>query len=201
VSIDHITDHDARAKARLVEQFKRQANFLAFFTIAVRQVQDLEDAFFDFLTAFILDNAVGAQLDLLGRIVGQLRGGLDDTTYRLYLRARIKANRSSGTLPELLEIIRLICPPTATIQAIRYQPAAVIFSIDNIAVTDATATAIMKFLRIAKAGGVRIIFEFLTVDPTTVFSAFDDPTGPGFGDNTDASIGGWWAQAVDVDTV
>ena len=52
--------------------------------------------------------AVGAQLDVLGRIVGEARLGDPDANYRLRIKAGILLNVSSGTPEELLAIFRLL---------------------------------------------------------------------------------------------
>lgn len=64
---------------------------------------------------FDIDNAIGAQLDVLGTIIGRnrtlnfqpLNGSdpiLDDETYRLVLKAKIAMNNWDGTVPQMYEI-------------------------------------------------------------------------------------------------
>ena len=75
----------------------------------------------EMLEAFDLDHAVGAQLDVIGRIIGVDRlltfypsGGesplMDDDTYRLVIKARIVQNYWKGTLPELYEAWQVLFP-------------------------------------------------------------------------------------------
>lgn len=75
----------------------------------------------ELVNAFYLDTAVGAQLDVIGRIVGVSRllnfypsGGesplMDDDTYRLVIKARIVQNNWKGTLPELFEAWEVLFP-------------------------------------------------------------------------------------------
>ena len=75
----------------------------------------------EFLDAFNLDTAVGAQLDIIGRIVGVGRtlsfypsGGespvLDDDTYRLVIKARIVQNMWKGTMDELYSAWEVLFP-------------------------------------------------------------------------------------------
>lgn len=64
--------------------------------------------------AFDIDNAVGMQLDVLGEIVGRGRElafqpsegepVLDDTNYRIALKAKIAQNQWDGTIPAIYEI-------------------------------------------------------------------------------------------------
>ena len=73
------------------------------------------------MDAFILDTAVGAQLDAIGRIVGVNRllnfypvGGespvMDDDTYRVVIKARIIQNYWKGNLDELYEAWTVLFP-------------------------------------------------------------------------------------------
>lgn len=75
----------------------------------------------ELVNAFILDTAVGAQLDVIGRIVGVERllnfypsGGesplMDDDTYRTVIKARIVQDFWKGTLPELYEAWGVLFP-------------------------------------------------------------------------------------------
>lgn len=72
-------------------------------------------------TSLDLDAAVGDQLDMLGSTVGASRivgfqptGSvspiLDDTTYRLYIKAKIAQNQWDGTLPSLYPIWSSLFP-------------------------------------------------------------------------------------------
>src|SRR5690349_3946784 len=70
--------------------------------------QSLENTLQDLLTKRSIDTAEGAQLDVIGKLVGQPRNGLDDDTYRRYCRARIATNRSNGTNENLITITDLI---------------------------------------------------------------------------------------------
>ena len=89
--------------------------------------QDLIACAATFPYAFSIDTAFGAQLDVLGVIIGQPRqvsfqpsGGvspiLDDSTYRLLLRARIAMNHWDGKLPSLMAIWASLFPQSGTIQ-------------------------------------------------------------------------------------
>lgn len=72
-----------------------------------QEVQELEDAILQILTDTILTTAVGVQLDGLGEVIGLERQGLDDATYRARLRSQILANKSNGTINELIAIADL----------------------------------------------------------------------------------------------
>lgn len=108
--LEHITDHDEAALARLAEQFKEKPKLAAFLSVFHRQVQEAEDAFWQLYEGRWVTSATGYVLDLLGKIVGQPRDGASDAEYRSRIVARVKANRSSGTLPELISIFSGLVP-------------------------------------------------------------------------------------------
>jgi hypothetical protein len=58
--------------------------------------QEIEDYASDLLTKRTIDTASGNALDVIGEIVGQVRGGLSDDDYRSAIRFRIKLNTSCG---------------------------------------------------------------------------------------------------------
>lgn len=52
-----------------------------------------------------MDNAEGAVLDALGENHGQLRGELEDDTYRVVIKARIARNKALGSINSIVEIL------------------------------------------------------------------------------------------------
>jgi hypothetical protein len=104
------TTHAAEAKANLIELFKNRPNWASLLEAIAAQFQQLEEVFFELINDRFLDDAVGAQLDGMGQIVGRARNGLDDEAYRTRIRAQIRINLSSGTIPDLVEILELVLP-------------------------------------------------------------------------------------------
>lgn len=76
----------------------------------LNEVQALETAIFATIDARILDNATGAQLRMLGKIVGQANYGWDDVSYRAAIRARVRANLSQGRAIDLWMVANLLAP-------------------------------------------------------------------------------------------
>src|SRR5262249_50537515 len=102
ITVDYISDWASRLRTRLYTQFRNKTTWNAWIdNVLAPQFQDLEDAAQTLLGIVDIDNSQGAQLDVLGRIVGRQRNGDDDPTYRLHLKATIAANKSSGD-PESL---------------------------------------------------------------------------------------------------
>ena len=90
--------HKVEALDRLPEQFKDKPNLAALFNIIGNQIQELDNVLIDTLYVLDLDNSVGAQLDLTGKLLGLTRGsGTSDDDYREQLKGQIFINRSDGT--------------------------------------------------------------------------------------------------------
>lgn len=66
--------------------------------------QDIETAIYAVYLSRQLDKATGAQLDILGALVGQARGNFSDADYKPLIRARILVNRSDGTSRAITDI-------------------------------------------------------------------------------------------------
>lgn len=124
--------------------------------ILVAPADRLEAAMHQVLLAFDLETSEGLQLDLLGKLVGQSRFGMVDEDFRRFIRARIKANKSSGTINEILEVIGLVLDDAgATLTFKDEWPAAFSLEITDTVISLALAEILVAFLRVTKAGGVR----------------------------------------------
>lgn len=83
-------------------------NIEALSGILAGEVQALETAarqVLEDVTDF--DNSVGAQLDIIGAIVGLSRQGLSDAIYRDRLKVQRLVNRSAGHASEIIQIVNL----------------------------------------------------------------------------------------------
>lgn len=189
------------ALGKLLGQFKGRARIEALLAILAQPFQDLEDSARQLLTQRLVDNAVGEQLDVLGRIVRQPRDGRDDDTYRLWIRARTKLNLSSGTGPQILEIVALVLPDNE-FHLINSPPAS--FSLEAHGAVDvALVEAVAEILREAADAGVRSELISSAEDDATTFSFSDDDTASasdlqGFGDDLDALEGGAFADTQGI---
>lgn len=147
--------------------------------------QDLEDALQQLKLERFVDTADGEQLDVIGRIAGQRRLGLDDDTYRRYIRARVATHNSDGTTEDLLTICDLIVyDDLATYVLTQEGIATARLSVIDIMLTSALGTILFGFLNVARSTGVRIILNWWESDPADMFR-FD--AGPGFDDGHLAS--------------
>jgi len=173
-----VVNHAAAALARLPEYLKDKPKLAALLATYTAQCDSLEATFQQLLLQRSADTAVGYQLDRLGVIVGQDRGGLGDADYRRYLRARIATNRSRGTVEDILKIAALVINDVVASYEIRNTgTAAYVLRVVGIALTTGVAAIALAFLQAATAGGVRVILEAPLDAPASLFT-YD--TGPGW---------------------
>lgn len=186
--MEQITDHPQRAISRLAEQLRGKPKLEGFIATKANRTQAIEDAMWQLIVLRSVETASGAQLDMLGRIVGQPRNALNDDIYRLHIKAKIRLNATSGTMEEILSIFSLLIPD-ATLSIIEYFPASFVLRISDFLMPEEQATFMNSFLQRAKAGGVRAILEYFLSEDEDSFSFADGP-GAGFGDATDPDVGG-----------
>lgn len=112
--IPQITDHARRGILNLNPVFWGKPRIMSFAWAMTSEVQELEDAIYSVILLRMVDNAGDVQLEVLGRIVGQRNvGGFDTELYRALVKAKIRTNRSHGTLRDILETLKLLHPPSA----------------------------------------------------------------------------------------
>lgn len=95
-------------RALLLHQFKNAEDIGDVLDIKGGNLNDTEALYFDSIQAYFWENAEGAQLDTLGKIIGFARQGRSDSNYATILRLKIQLNVSGGTIPVLLDAIDVI---------------------------------------------------------------------------------------------
>jgi len=143
------------------------------------EVQAFNDAAVALLSLVSLDDATGAQLDGLGQIIGAERQGLDDTEYRNYLRAIIQVNKSGGTIPQLVEIVRLATNttlPQAAVELAESYPGDFYIKV-SVKLDPGVGYIVADAMYEGKAAGVHGVLHFFQTEP--VF-AFDGAGGSKF---------------------
>lgn len=108
MSVPHITTHVADGLARLLEQYKARPLLQGLVTALLQEGQTIEDAIQGLQAGVSLDAAQGVMLDNLGQIVGVMRNGASDATYRALLRGAIGQNNSDGSADALLRIVQAV---------------------------------------------------------------------------------------------
>ena len=167
MSLTQETQHVAQAKGLLIEHLRGGANNEAFVEAFVDQVQDLEDVHFGLLVDRAIATAVGAQLDILGAIIGRERLGAEDDEYRLYVTAQIRVNVGSGTPEDILDILDLLI--VNDFGLFEWAPAAFTIVVDD-ALTEARAVILADIVQHGRPGGVGASLEYTVVDDDYTFT-------------------------------
>lgn len=107
---------------RITSQYQMTILYKQWMAVLLQPLIDLTNCLYSFIYEFDLDTATGAQLDILGQIIGVSRivpfkptsptdsSTLDDTTYRVLLRATLGANFWNGTIDGLQKLWQGLFP-------------------------------------------------------------------------------------------
>lgn len=105
---EKITDHAVQALDGMISFYWKADETRAIVQILTTRLQQLEDFLYDLLDKRLLENAFGACLDVIGRILGEPRGSLSDTNYRSVLQVVLAAYQSDGTAKEVINLAGLL---------------------------------------------------------------------------------------------
>lgn len=200
--VTKINDHIAQALARLLQQYKGKPLYAEFYAAFIQQIQDLEDAFYPLdqlrqLFDGTSYQAVGAQLDGIGEIVGISRNGLTDDAYRIFILGKIAANFSDATIATMVSIAATFFDPAQLILH-EFYPAEVDYELAAVALEPRLFDVVFPLLQ--RSLGAAIKLGFVSIfDPTNAFTVGDDfgnGTGGGLGDALNPATGGMLASAI-----
>jgi hypothetical protein len=192
MSVTKITTHISDALGRLLEQYKYLPNIRSLIEIYAKQIQLIEDAAFELFTERALLNASGAQLDLIGAVVGQAREGATDSEYRVLINVRIGTNISEGEIPRVISVFKLLTG-SDYVHLINLQEGSIqLMTTVDFADQDEVNLVYINMQKVV-AGGVRID-HILCADPTEAFAyAGSNADAPGLGYDDGAGSGGLYA--------
>lgn len=154
MTIQKITTHSPLALERLLYQFKEAPKTIALLEMQTDQVQNLEDAAFEFLTKIPLQTATGIILDRWGVVLGEDRLGDNDTDYRARLFFAISKNLCNGTPEEMILFFNFLML-TTHVQIYEYFPGVIVFAAIN-ASNFADPVLIKSQLQQLACAGVRV---------------------------------------------
>lgn len=145
-------DHVAMGIAMLPSKLRVRTNWQKLITAMLTRANELEGVFLDIITKKYLANAVGAQLDDIGGIVGRERQGMDDDTYRLWLYAQILLLKKSGSIPDIIAVFKAVNVGTSlTFSVSEFFPRSLIVrSSGPVSLPEQQGSMLQK----AKAGGI-----------------------------------------------
>jgi hypothetical protein len=196
-NLTQILDRVDRTIKRLLSQFRGQPNMEAIAASYGAQFQEIEDVLWQLYTERWLSTATGAQLDELGRMLGEPRGDKNDDDYRAALYARIALNRSNGRIEDILFAM-------TNIKDDRYQlrelgdATLVVRLLD--AISTVSAAIYDDALQQTKAAGVEAVFQYSSDDDENTFrwavgDTVESTTTEGWS-NDAGTDGGSWSDAL-----
>lgn len=175
-------------------------NAQKFVAALVSPLQDLETMWHQMRAMRDVRFAVGVHLTALGKLVGRAREGIaDDEVYRRLVMAQIAVNKSSGTIDELITIAELVIFEDAAEYIVdNTGVAALILRVEGVGLDMALAQTLLKLLRRAVLGGVRIILQWFPsgVDEDSAFMFDGDSDDTAFPD-TDGNGGGMLIDSME----
>lgn len=199
-SLVQTTDHVTQALSKFLSQFAEKPKIASWHSAFIEEIQQVEDALFDLLTQRLLANATGEQLDVIGKIVKKPRAGLDDNDYRPTLFAWIRANRSSGTADDVLDVVDLAIEGQDADFTPLYPASFVVTVFDALTHDAANIAALIKRARLA---GVNAQMVYMSVARANafVFADGDDEVdsttqGTASGDDDSSGTGGSLAEVI-----
>lgn len=114
----HITNHAARADARVRSVFQDAVRLRELLAILTAEIQTIEDLLWTVYTTRHLGGALGVNLDTWGRRLRLPRTSDDDDLYRARLEVEQLVNGSRASSAEVQEITaRLVGAPVHYLQA------------------------------------------------------------------------------------
>lgn len=99
---------------RLPSQFQGKPIVEGVLKSYLEQLELAQLDIFAILNGRGISTAIGAQLDLIGKIVGEARKGRTDEPYRQALYLRIFINNSEGTPNDLIQLLKISTQASAT---------------------------------------------------------------------------------------
>jgi hypothetical protein len=170
------TDHVERGLSRLIEQYKNKPRIAALLTSYLDEVQLLSDAIWSVIVERLIDQAVGYQLTVLSRLVGEEVRLDDDERQRVLVRARIAVNSSRGRGDDILNVATLLFEGIE-FSLDEFFPGAMVLTVED--AISFIPELEHRMLEESAAGGVRIDVHYSADDPDDWFRF---GSGPGWGD-------------------
>lgn len=247
----NIVDYLSEARSRVTQQFMLDEDgqsgaivFDKYLQLLLGGKIELQEIFRELMQERSLDTATGAQLDIIGEIVGQPRelidtalltffafqgypdaqsygnlnnsslGGpyydinnplagntlLTDEQYRLFIKAKIIKNSTNATPDQFIEFMRFVFGVDLSLivaegnAEFTLMIGAELSSFEKVLLTYTSYSSGYPSRFIPKPIGVRVNFgEFI---PENVFGFQGFPNARGYGDLSDLSLGGQYAQLI-----
>jgi hypothetical protein len=181
-----------QALARLLYQYSNSENFQGLLTAMIGPIQDIENALTDMNNLRYLPQAQGAQLDLIGTIVGLARPpGASDAEYLTLLYVQIKQNTSQGQPEQIIQVF-LLLTQTSFVFYTEGNNSEFLVASSYVPPDQATVDSLITSMQAIGPAGVRCD-GIIAFDDSIPF-AYDGPLfGAGYDDGTQ-TVGGKYAE-------
>lgn len=107
-SVDHVQYSDTYVMDTynlLLEQFKSSPNIIKLLQVIATKKKEIDDQVIFLGKHRLIDTATGIALDNIGEELGVPRSGATDDDYRVILKIRSYRTKTSGTLPEIVDLL------------------------------------------------------------------------------------------------
>lgn len=152
------------ALRRLWKQYEAGPNWIALMTTIGDAFHELETALYELQYEGTWRNATGVQLEMIGEEVGRPRGSLvDDEDYRKAILVDTATLFSSGTLPEILELLGTLFEGSTYYLDLAY-PAGIRIRVEELSADD--LDLVVDLFSDVPAAGVGMVIS--TYDPAEV---------------------------------
>lgn len=194
------TDYAGEAIGYLTDAYRSKQIIAAFVAAKMVSRQELEGVFWDIINLRRLANAVGAQLDVNGRIVGQPRNTASDGDYKAAITLRVAVNRSTGRLTDWSNFGAILLQTSSGPVSYYGGEASFFFGVWGMALSPVVVASV---LAAAVPNGVRGVFAYSTWADGNDFEWADvnnlSTTGEGgFGDSVAGLVGGLLISAAEM---
>jgi hypothetical protein len=167
-------NHELEAQRQLLSQYftRDTPKLRAVLKSFTDEIQDLQEDVIYLEKMLFLDLAEGVFLDFAGELVVESRNGRDDDTYREAIRVKAAVNRFSGTVNDLLTLIRLSydVPPQALYQNAAGTDADIVIDAP-LSELRSSLTSFQRNLNRAKPAGKEIYVHFKVEEPGFLFDS------------------------------
>lgn len=185
--MDGIVDHVEAGQDRLYEQFKPEGpggQHLMGLEIFLQEVNVLESTALDLKAYRAISTSQGEQLDRIGFEIKQPRLGLADESYRVILRAKIRALYSGGTDLDFHEVLDALVVDDRERDVVEIFPARTCVIVEDL--TPAELALFTPILGLVPATGTGACL--VTYDTEAVHSFSDVDATPGI------EVSGWYSD-------
>jgi hypothetical protein len=116
------------AENLMLHQFSKSPKLIGLIRSLVTPLEECDQALASLHQGRYISEACWERLDILGRLVNQLRQGMGDDDYRAWIQVAIKLNISSGRPEDVLDILKILYGKKPDVLIQEHPPNDVVFT-------------------------------------------------------------------------